>query len=128
MNQYHFTWNEPDVSDNNLFEVDVLLNSSFGFFEKLEILCVAECCGIDAFSFDAPDIITASKDVDKRKLIEDLEEAMVKLNHCSEKTLVSSRLNNLFDKSTFIHLLEHTITVLKAEVEDKSVLTSQVLF
>lgn len=115
MNQYHFTWNEPDVSDKNLFEVDVLLNSSFGFFEKLEIHCVAECCGIDAFSFDAPDIIVASKGADKRKLIEDLEDAVVKLNHCSEKTIVSSRLNNLFDKSTFLHLLAHTITVLKAE-------------
>ena len=113
MDQYNFTWIDPDTSDKNLFEVDVLLTASFDFFDKLEIVCMAECCGIGAFSFDATDIITASKDLDKSKLVEDLEIAIGKLNSRTEKTIVSSRLNNLFDKSTFIHLLEHTIAILR---------------
>jgi hypothetical protein len=115
MNQYNFTWIEPDTSDNNLFEVDVLLTTSFDFLDNLEIVCSAECCGIGAFSFDPTDIITASKDLHKSKLVEDLERAVRELNDRAEKTIVSSRLNNLFDKSTFIHLLEHTIAILREE-------------
>src|SRR5438046_1138166 len=113
MDQYNFTWIDPDTSDNNLFEVDVLLTTSFDFFDKLEIVCMAECCGIGAFSFDPTDIITASKDLDKSKLVEDLEIAIRKLDDRAEKTIASSRLNNLFDKTTFIHLLEHTIAILR---------------
>ena len=112
MDQYNFTWIDPDTSDNNLFEVDVLLTTSFDFFDELEIVCMAECCGIGAFSFDPTDIITASNDLDKSKLVEDFERAIRKLNYRTEKTIVSSRLNNLFDKSTFIHLLEHIIAIL----------------
>jgi hypothetical protein len=115
MDKYNFTWIEPDTSDNNLFEVDVLLTTSFDFFDKLEIVCMAECCGIGAFSFDPTDIITASKDLNKSKLVEDLETAITELNDRTEKTVVSSRLNNLFDKSTFIHLLEHTVASLRSE-------------
>jgi hypothetical protein len=113
MDQYNFTWIEPDTSDENLFEVDGLLVSSFEFFDGLEICCMAECCGIGAFSFDPTDIATASKDLDKEKLIEDLEKALKELKNRSEKTIVSSRLNNLFNRSTFIHLLEHITAILR---------------
>lgn len=115
MNQYNFTWIDPDTSDNNLFEVDAILTSSFDFFDKLEILCIAECCGIGAFSSGTTDIKTASKGLDKNKLVEDLARAIRELNDRAEKTVVSTRLNNLFDKSTFIHLLEHTITILRGK-------------
>jgi hypothetical protein len=115
MDQYNFTWIDPDTSDNNLFEVDVLLTTSFDFFNKLEILCIAECCGIGAFSFDSTDIITASEDLEKSKLVDDLERTIRELNDRTEKTIVSSQLNNLFDKSTFIHLLEHTVAILRGE-------------
>ncbi len=115
MEQYNFIWIEPDTSDKNLFDVDVLLNTSFDFLGKLEVSCMAECCGIGAFSFEPIDIITASKDLDRTKLVEDLEGAIRKLNNVVEKTIVSDRLNNLFEKSTFIHLLEHIIAILSSQ-------------
>jgi hypothetical protein len=113
MDQYNFTWIDPDTSDNNLFEVDDLLTPTFDFFDKLEIHCMAECCGIGAFSFEPTDIEKASKNLDKNKLIEVFERTIKKLNDTTEKTVTSSRLNNLFDKTTFIHLLEHTIVILR---------------
>ena len=115
MDQYNFTWIEPDIADENLFEVDELLAPYFGFFRNLEIHCVAGCCGIDAFSFAPADIESASKDFDKKTLTEGMEHVIQELKNRTEKTVVSSRLNNLFDKSTFINLLEHTTAILRRE-------------
>jgi Family of unknown function (DUF6331) len=116
MDQYNFTWIEPDTSDDNLLEVDELLTPSFDFFDKLEIQCMSECCGIGAFSFKPGDIEKASKNLDKFELIEVFERTIEKLNDAAEKTVISSRLNNLFNKSTFIQLLEHTLVILREEI------------
>lgn len=80
MFQANFTWIDPDVSDNNLFEVDDQLKHSITFFDNLEIHCAAECCGISAFSFDPADIKMASKDLDKNALIESLQAVIAELN------------------------------------------------
>ena len=113
MNQLNFKWKDPDTSDKNLFEVDVLLASSFDFFAKLEKNCMAECCGIGAFSFEPVDVLNASNDLDKSRLVADLERAIRELHDRKEKTVVSARINNLFDKSTFIHLLEYIVAILR---------------
>ena len=102
-------WIELDPNNKDEFEIDPSLESTKPFWKNLETECVAECCGIDAFSFWPENIQKASKDFDtiglKAQLVK-LRDAVIQSN---SKVVVSERLNNLFDKKVFVELVDHII-------------------
>lgn len=107
------------TDDNDLFEIDDLLRSTFDFWDKLETQCMAECCGIDAYSFWQDDIKLAVGKMDKVDIVNKLLSAKKEIESRSETIVISEKLNNLIDKSVFIQLLDHIVTTIN--LEDKKI-------
>jgi hypothetical protein len=100
-------WVEFDTSSNDLIEVDYIIAKHHDFWTSLQIFCVPDCCGLDAFRFYPHDIVNASNLIDKEALKEDLAKLKLDLHKSDKNTIISSRLNNLVDKTVFIKLLDH---------------------
>ncbi len=104
--QKYIKWVDLDLK-SNVFEVD--LKTTEHFWKYLEIECVAECCGIDAFSFWREDIEKAKINLDDKNIKQELIDLKYKIKSINEKVISCSYLNNLFDKNVFIELLDHII-------------------
>lgn len=105
-------WIDPDLTIKP-FNIDILLEPTWEFWKSMETECVAECCGIDAFYFGEHNIQKALVHFNKLELktqIEYLKEEILK-GHYS--VIISSKLNNLFEKSVFIQLLDHILQNIK---------------
>lgn len=102
-------WVDFDPAGNNLFEIDYIVAKHDDFWTFLQIFCVPECCGIDAFRFYPDDIKNAAVHADKELLKSDLSALKNDLLRSDKKIVISSRLNNLIDKTVFIKLLNHII-------------------
>ena len=109
-------WVDFDPKEKELFDIDNLLNETWEFWKLLETECVVECCGIDAFSFWKEDIQKSLTDFDKLKLIRQIEllKKEIQDNHCS--IIISSKFNNLFDKSVFVQLLDHVLRCITGNI------------
>lgn len=84
-----------------------LLNT---FFDRLEVECVRECCGIEAFSFIPEDIQKALVGLSAETVIIQLKAMQTAIEGqwwC--KTVSSTILNNNFDRKVFLQLLAHII-------------------
>ena len=80
------------------------------FFDRLEVECVRECCGIEAFSFMPEDIQKALVGLSAETVIIQLKAMQTAIEEqywC--KTLSSTILNNNFDRKVFLQLLNHII-------------------
>ena len=77
----------------------------------LEEKCVAECCGIDAFSLYSDDIKRVASQFDIEKLKNQLTEAMEFIRQHDAEVYVSRKLNNYFHKSVLLKLLQHIIKI-----------------
>ena len=76
----------------------------------MEVECVRECCGIEAFSFMPEDIQKALAGFFAETMIIQLkamQTAIEKQYWC--KTVSSTILNNNFDRKVFLELLDHII-------------------
>jgi hypothetical protein len=102
-------WVEFDSSSEDVFDVDYIFNNHTDFLHALEVHCMAECCGLDAFSFYAEDIVKAVKKIDVELLRTDLIKLKKDVIDSEKQIICSSDLNNLMDKTVFIKLLEHLI-------------------
>ena len=100
-------WVEFDTSSNELFDVDYIIPKYDDFWAFLQIFCVPDCCGLDAFRFYPDDIANASNHVDQELLRDDLSKLKQDLLRSDKKIITSARLNNLVDKTVFIELLDH---------------------
>jgi Family of unknown function (DUF6331) len=105
-------WVEFDTSSNDLIDVDYIIAKHDDFWTFLQIFCVPDCCGLDAFRFYPDDIANASNHVDKKLLKDDLSKLKQNLLSSDKNIIISSRLNNLVDKAVFIKLLDHIIKYL----------------
>jgi hypothetical protein len=103
------------TNGDNVFQIDDLLRSTFDFWDKLEIQCVAGCCGIDAYSFWKEDIKLAADQMNQADLIKNLMTAKMNIESRSEVILASEKLNFLMNKSVFIQLLDHIVTTVNPE-------------
>jgi len=97
-------WIEFDTSSNDLFDVDYIVNKYEDFWTSLQIFCVPECCGLDAFRFYPEDIVSASNHISKEGLKQDLVKLKLDLCRSDKDIIISSRLNNLIDKTVFVKL------------------------
>ena len=102
-------WVEFDTSSNDLFNVDYIIAKHDDFWTFLQIFCVPDCCGLDAFRFYPDDIVNASNHIDKQVLKDDLVKLKLDLCRSDKDIVISSRLNNLVDRTVFIRLLDHII-------------------
>jgi hypothetical protein len=100
-------WVEFDTSSNDLIDVDYIVAKHDDFWTFLQIFCVPDCCGLDAFRFYPEDIKNAAIHVDKELLKSDLARLKNDLLSSDKEIIISSRLNNLVDKGVFIRLLYH---------------------
>jgi len=102
-------WVEFDTSNNDLIDVDYIVAKHDDFWTFLQIFCVPDCCGLDAFRFYPEDIKNAVNHVDKEQLKRDLSTLKNHLLESDKDIVISSRLNNLINKTVFIKLLDHII-------------------
>ena len=80
------------------------------FFDKLEVECVRECCGIEAFSFMPEDIYKALVGLSVETVITQLKAMQIAIEEqWWYKTVGSTILNNNFDRKVFLQLLDHII-------------------
>jgi hypothetical protein len=100
-------WVEFDTSSNDLFEVDYIVAKHDDFWTFLQMFCVPDCCGLDAFRFYPGDIKNAADHVDKELFRSDLSKLKTDLLSSDKDIIISSRLNNLVDKNVFIRLIDH---------------------
>lgn len=100
-------WVDFDAEKVNPISIDDLIEPMSRFWKNLEIECLAECCGIEAFSFLPKDIENASKDFNNNELYNLFNKTINKLNNISDEVIVSRLLNQLMNREMFIELLEH---------------------
>ena len=101
--------------------IDEIIEPLFPLFDQLEIHCVAECCGLDAVSFEPDDILASAAKLDGKSLIDALNLAIDKITLLTQDVLGSKRLNNGIDRGTMLGLLRHirdTIAPLKPNAEN----------
>lgn len=98
-------WIEFDPDKSELLDVDLLILERKEFWDKLEVECVKECCGFDAYSF-YPETISAAKKNEKEfdNYLENFIKQVVKSKNI---ILISGYMNQLVHKTTFLKLLEH---------------------
>lgn len=82
------------------------------FLERLEIHCVAACCGVSAFSFWKDDIAAAVKAFDVDELVKNFQAIRKKIADQDAVVYVSQRMNNYFHRLTILELLDHIIRTL----------------
>lgn len=108
-------WIEFDNNSQDFFEIDEYLNPTWDFWTLLETECVSECCGIDAFNFWGEQINLVAVNFNKVQLITKLNTLLYKIQVDNHQLIISSKLNNLFEKSVFERLVIHIIKTLETE-------------
>ena len=100
----------PVDYNGKLLDLDPYIAPLNIFFDKLEVECVRECCGIEAFSFMPEDIHKALAGLSAETVITQLKAMQTAIEEqywC--KTVGSTILNNNFDRKVFLRLLDHII-------------------
>ena len=116
-------WGNFNPSNNSeIIEIDELLKPTYDFWTGLETQCVAECCGIDAFSFWEDDIKEAISGIDKTQLIIDLKNVKAQLIKTNMKIVSSYKLNNLMDKGVFIQLIDLIVETIERIMEEEKII------
>lgn len=99
-----------DLDQNSMvFNIDADIKPTEKLWEYLETECVRECCGIDAYSLWSEDIEKAKTLPGNPNIKKEFINLRKKMFAINEYVICSSYLNNLFDKSVFIELLDHII-------------------
>ena len=103
----------PVDYSGKLLDLDSYIVSLNTFFDKLELECIRECCGIQAFSFMPEDIHKALVGLSAKTVITQLKAMQTAIEEqywC--KTVGSTILNNNFDRKVFLQLLDHIIKII----------------
>lgn len=107
-------WIEFDAESTTPKDIDTLLEPTKGFWRYLEIECLAECCGIDAFSFCNEDIQNANDKAGIPNLEILFNEIIEEVKSLVDEVIVSRQLNQLMNRKMFLQLLEHLIQNIKS--------------
>ena len=100
----------PVDYNGKLLDLDPYIAPLNTFFDKLEVVCVRECCGIESFSFMPKDIQKALVGLSAETVITQLKAMQTAIEEqywC--KTVGSTILNNNFDRKVFLRLLDHIV-------------------
>ena len=100
----------PVDYSGKLLDLDPYIVQVNAFFDKLEVECVRECCGIQAFSFMPEDIQKALAGLSAETVMTQLKAMEIAIEEqWGYKTVSSTILNNNFDRKVFLQLLDHII-------------------
>ena len=100
----------PVDYSGKLLDLDPYIAPLNIFFDKLEVVCVRECCGIEAFWFMPEDIQKALVGLSAETVIIQLKAMQTAIEEqWGYKTVSSTILNNNFDRKVFLQLLNHII-------------------
>ncbi|AUC74617.1 DUF6331 family protein [Olleya sp. Bg11-27] len=92
--------------------IDTLLKKNEDFWKSLEIHCLVECCGIDAFAFDKKNIQKESINHDVSDIQNNLK-LIIKQIDITESKKISSDLFNLYEnKKVFKNRINEILKVL----------------
>ena len=100
----------PIDYSGKMLDLDPYIAPLNTFFDRLEVECVRECCGIQAFSFMPEDIHKALVGLSAKTIVTQLKAMQTAIEEqywC--KTVGSTILNNNFDRKVFLQLLNHII-------------------
>ncbi|MEY3445186.1 MAG: hypothetical protein RLZZ519_3467 [Bacteroidota bacterium] len=100
-------WIDWDSDNAEAYDVDDLLDPNNEFWSGLETVCLPECCGLYAFDWTTDGIKIASTKSDVDEFKRTLDAAIHALEQRDEKVVCFSRLNQLFERTVFINLLQH---------------------
>ena len=106
----------PVDYNGKLLDLDPYIAPLNTFFDRLEVECVRECCGIQAFSFIPDDIQKALVGLSAETVIIQLKAMQTAIEEqwwC--KTVSSTILNNNFDRKVFLQLLAHIIKTIESQ-------------
>lgn len=99
-----------DIDQNAMVcHIDAEIKPTEQLWEHLETECVRACCGIDAYALWSDDIEKAKTLLGNPNIKKEFIDLRKKILAINENVICSSYLNNLFDKSVFIELLDHII-------------------
>jgi hypothetical protein len=111
----HRKWIElqsPQSGLDDALNIDRFVDRIPAFWKDLETECMAECCGIAAFSFWQEDIDRALGK-GSTGVAETIEDLRFFVAENDGKVFVSSRLNQYFPHQTLIELLDHISAAIK---------------
>ena len=104
----------PIDYNGKLLDLDPYIAPLNAFFDKLEVECVRECCGIEAFSFMPEDIHKALVGLSAETIVTQLKAMQTAIEEqWWYNTVGSTILNNNFDKKVFLQLLAHIIKTIE---------------
>ncbi len=104
---------DPD----NAFELDELLKPLMSFWTGMETDCDSECCGISAFNLHSDGVKAAIANSDDHAIVKKLIELRQVVDELDHQTLLSTRINQFFDKAVFLQLLDHLIGTARSAEE-----------
>jgi hypothetical protein len=88
-------------------EIDDCLTPISDLLECLERHCVAECCGFAAYDFTKKWVLNVTADLDHENLRCRIDDVIAEVSQKESSVLMSTRMNNLADRSVFLQLLKH---------------------
>lgn len=104
-------WIDFDTSTTNYDIIDELMEETAYFWRELEVACVAECCGIEAFSF-REDIISSVLTRHERVLIhQQLNKALTKIKALKQEVVLYHKWNQYMHRDFLVALVEHVLQV-----------------
>lgn len=104
----------PIDYNGKLLDLDPYIVPLNAFFDKLEVECVRECCGIEAFSFMPENIHKALVGLSSESIVTQLKAMQTAIEEqWWYNTVGSTILNNNFDKKVFLQLLAHIIKTIE---------------
>lgn len=112
-NKYWIEWKIINPKGARVKDIDVILKPTKNLWKNLEYNCIAECCGIMAFSFEEKAIWSACLDLNVSTLIRNFEIIQQKLFEIEEQVISSSIINQYMDKRAFENLIKYLIKILK---------------
>ena len=104
----------PIDYNGKILDLDPYIVPLNAFFDKLEVECVRECCGIEAFSFMPENIHKALVGLSSESIVKQLKAMQTAIEEqWWYNTVGSTILNNNFDKKVFLQLLAHIIKTIE---------------
>ena len=106
----------PIDYSGKLLDLDPYMAPLNAFFDKLEVECVRECCGIEAFSFMPENIHKALVGLSSESIVTQLKAMQTAIEEqWWYNTVGSTILNNNFDRKVFLQLLAHIIKTIESQ-------------
>lgn len=106
----------PIDYNGKILDLDPYIVPLNAFFDKLEVECVRECCGIEAFSFMPENIHKALVGLSSESIVTQLKAMQTAIEEQWWYSAVGSTiLNNNFDRKVFLQLLAHIIKTIESQ-------------